>query len=724
MFNLIVSGVAGAWEGAHLDMDLERFNTFSGSYEGLIDAADPASLRQLENSSALVFYEVGTVGPNAGVVRHGRLRNVARYGKVVSFELELDPDRPYLPREAIHDYERHLSMHGFEQGRKHWAIKDGELPPGLMALAFNALPERGLDTIAQEYRDAVEGSRRLLTRRLGEELKALPRTPEVEAVLIELDLIDAPASAHAPVIETAPPAEVVTDGVALLPDGARVVAVIVGLETYRPGANAIASVEFAKADAEAFRTAVETVFAAHHPVVALLTDADATLATLQNEIRVRAWGLGPDDLFVFYYAGHGFHDETGNRLTAWDTSLANIAGTTLGVEADLMGPVRASPCQRVLAFIDACATHITPPGRKVITALETGAFEAMLQAAVFNAVFLSCRAGEQSYPDRDLSHGIWTHYLLRALNGQAAEAIGPGGYITNATLQDYLIREVPRHVANHERIKAVQTPQAIVRATNTFAIRHVAEPAATALAPSPAAPDPVSPAAPAPEPLTVTSTQFFAERFAVAFPGVRGVRWFTEAADIQRRLVRLLGPPIAFPNASPIWWWANGNIHIHSFEHVEDRRYLMDYTELEITRIAAVTGHSYWGHFLYVEVGPMPATGANPHTSADDIAASLSRRGYADEEYGLVDGDIPISRAEYDDGAAEIGGDLVETIGRAQLRIRYLTPYNFLIAPHDSPINNNAFDLQLVELLRAVLQDDANFDQLVEAVRNLPRRRS
>lgn len=219
-----------------------------------------------------------------------------------------------------------------------------------------------------------------------------------------------------------------------------------------------------------------------------------------------------------------------------------------------------------------------------------------------------------------------------------------------------------------------------------------------------------------------SSTSLFHDRFASAFPGVRSPRWYTEPADIQRRLARLLVMPLTFANGAPFWWWADGNMHIEQFEHIEGRLYLMDLQELEIVKIAAVPGRSYWGDFVYVEVAAMDPTGANEHTSPEDIARRVATRGYDYEEYGLVDGRIPISRGEYDDGAAEIGGELVDTIGHSELRLRYLTRYSFLLAAHGSPINNSAFDAELSKLLRAVLQDDAAFADLVEAVERLPRR--
>lgn len=662
MFNIIVSGVAGAWEGAHLDMDLDRFNTFSGKAGEAIDPNDPDNLSQLEGSTALVLYEVGVEGQNAKVVRHGRLRNVARYGDVISFQIELDPERPYFPREAIVTFKRHLAMHRFEQGRTHWAIKDGDLPPAL------------LDTATQD----------------------LPSDP------------NAPA-------EEVTAAEPMVGGVAVLPPGARVIVLIVALETYRPGAQQIEPVDFAEADARAFQETVERVFAANRPEIRVLINGEATYADVVNAVAELAYGLGPDDLFIFYYAGHGFHDDGGNRLTVWDTSTVNIAGTTVGVDEHLLGPLRNSECRRVLAFVDACASRFKPLGRRVITPMDPAEFGKLLRSAAFNAVFLSCRAGEQSFPDRDLGHGVWTYFLLRALNGQAPQAVAPGGFITNSTLQDYLRQEVPRHTANHPRIKATQTPEAIVTATNSFAICQAPEVAA----PAPAiAPEP----APVPDHARYagSSSEFFARRFARAFPGVRTIQWFDDPAAIRTRLLRLLEPPLTFDHATPVWWWRDGNLQIEEFSIQPDGRYLMDVTELDVRRIAAAPGRAYWQSFVYVEAAGLPPSGAYV-PNAEGSKNTIDNFGYDYEEYGLVDGKHVVTRGEYDDGAAMIGGDLQDIHGRADLRVRHLTPYNFLIAANGSPINNPAFDQTLADQLDGILKTGDGLDDLAAKIWKLRR---
>lgn len=215
-----------------------------------------------------------------------------------------------------------------------------------------------------------------------------------------------------------------------------------------------------------------------------------------------------------------------------------------------------------------------------------------------------------------------------------------------------------------------------------------------------------------------SSTAFFAERFATAFPGVRSTSWFTEPDDIEQRLTALLRAPLTFPDGLPVWYWRGGNLQIESFRRLSPGLFLMDTDELLISRVAAVYGSTYKRHFVYVRSEAMEPTGLY-RNSMSEQAAALEQNGFDYEEYGLVDNVKPVKRSEYDDGAAVIDGRLVDLRGRSQLRVRYTTPYNFVIAANGSPINNNRFDELLVENLNEALVGGEQEEAVVERLRGL-----
>lgn len=244
-----------------------------------------------------------------------------------------------------------------------------------------------------------------------------------------------------------------------------------------------------------------------------------------------------------------------------------------------------------------------------------------------------------------------------------------------------------------------------------YGVKLVPKPA---LGPSPFA----SPPEPQPT-LRDSSTSFFNDRFTKAFPGVRGIHWFDDPVIAADRLCLLLKDPLVFSNTSPIWWWRNGDSQIQSLARLSEDLLLMDGQELKIKRVAAVDPGAYWQQFVYVETIPLPESGAYPDLS---VEKQLKSKGYASEEFGVFKGHF-ITREEYDDGAAVIDGKVEALGGNAELRIRYLTPYNFIIAPVGSCINNIDFDSDRSRLLNGLLDGSVTIDELAGRVRKLPKNR-
>ncbi len=214
----------------------------------------------------------------------------------------------------------------------------------------------------------------------------------------------------------------------------------------------------------------------------------------------------------------------------------------------------------------------------------------------------------------------------------------------------------------------------------------------------------------------------FSDRFSLAFPGVRGIAWFDDITTIAKRLAVLLKPPLRFANQELFWWWRGGkDMYIRKFEYVQDSHFLMDAHELNVRRVAAVNPGDYYQKFVYVETDADEPTGLYPD-SARYVDLLIEDYGYASEEYGLLDKKIPVTRAEYDDGATIIDGEPVDVNARTELRVRYLTPYNFIIAPQYAPINNEDFNDKLNTYLNQLLRGENVFDDMCNAISCLRKR--
>lgn len=223
------------------------------------------------------------------------------------------------------------------------------------------------------------------------------------------------------------------------------------------------------------------------------------------------------------------------------------------------------------------------------------------------------------------------------------------------------------------------------------------------------------------------STVFFYDRFCAAFPGVRGIQWYDNTEEILLRLSRLLVKPLTLKKEdgtssfNPIWWWRDGNLQIRDFEITGPNTILLNWEEIKIEKIAAVNPGSYYQCFVYIHAAPMEPTGLYPRTS-EEVEWSVNNFGYCREEYGIYKNNYKITRDEYDDGAAMIDGKLVDFNGNAKLRVRYITPYNIVVAPVNSPINNNRFDSNLKKIMNGILQGGESIESLMQAVEKLPKK--
>lgn len=198
--------------------------------------------------------------------------------------------------------------------------------------------------------------------------------------------------------------------------------------------------------------------------------------------------------------------------------------------------------------------------------------------------------------------------------------------------------------------------------------------------------------------ITETSTSFFSQRISAAFPGQREIVWYDKPKEIVNRLKVVFKEPIHFSPTSdyetssePIWWLRGSeSLSITEFKILSNTKVLLGNQELEIKRIAVNSDAQYYKSFIYFECKAEKPIGLYNRSQAD-IKQSTDYFGYCKEEYAIFK-NKPITREAYDDGGAIIKGKVYDTRMKAELRVRYLTDYNFIIAAKHSPYNSKKFN--------------------------------
>ena len=222
------------------------------------------------------------------------------------------------------------------------------------------------------------------------------------------------------------------------------------------------------------------------------------------------------------------------------------------------------------------------------------------------------------------------------------------------------------------------------------------------------------------------STALFDFRLRQAFPGIRGLKIFDDPKICVDRLEILLRSPLKSREMTdPIWYFRGSScMNIESFERLSDTKCLINCDEYEIDKVAVyVNPGEYYREFLYIQTKPDVPSGV--YEMPDDLYNNpqFDYAGYYYEEFGMC-GDVPITRTEYDDGAAIINGKVVQSGSNAEnfkLRLRYLTPYNLVLCAKFHPFNSSKGDELSKKYLNNLLKDKCTLEDFVQASRKLPR---
>jgi hypothetical protein len=146
----------------------------------------------------------------------------------------------------------------------------------------------------------------------------------------------------------------------------------------------------------------------------------------------------------------------------------------------------------------------------------------------------------------------------------------------------------------------------------------------------------------------------------------------------------------AIAKQAGLWWKISdgGDMHCYEFTQIDAEHaiWLFDGFEFKIDQIAIYRDDSCFANFLVLFTNGSPPFGIEtPFRMSDDA-------GFWNGRY--------ISRAEFNNGYAEIDGDIVELSDPpSEMRSRYLSNQAILIAPHASSAMNSESDRSVMRML-------------------------
>lgn len=224
-------------------------------------------------------------------------------------------------------------------------------------------------------------------------------------------------------------------------------AVIIGINEYSDRNN-LPTLSFAEKDAEDIVNVLTdpTTGSFDRRNVSLLLGKDATTRRIEKTLYTSiVKGKKDSDIVLVYFSGHGFLAGDGQKsfLGSYDVSILQLlSNPNEGLRMDYLHDeiFMQTKAQKVLFVLDACHSGAFAPD------IKGGESGELLGSQFFSGgqgrvALVSSPRGISSRESADLKNGVFTHYLLRGLRGEAVEQ--NTGEVTLDSLMAYVRRQVP-----------------------------------------------------------------------------------------------------------------------------------------------------------------------------------------------------------------------------------------------------------------------------------------
>jgi WD40 repeat protein len=199
----------------------------------------------------------------------------------------------------------------------------------------------------------------------------------------------------------------------------------VGINKYQ---NAAYNLNYAQPDAQAFidkiKVTGKNIFKSINPIE--IYDENATKEQISTAFKSLIARSKPEDVFLFYYAGHGTLDEENNdEYYLVPTDITKLYGDPTQLQAkgisatELRNFLTQVKSQKQIILMDACHSG----GALKTLGVRAAATDekAIVQLARSSGVVMIASSGTKQYATEfaELKHGVFTYALLEGLDGKA-----------------------------------------------------------------------------------------------------------------------------------------------------------------------------------------------------------------------------------------------------------------------------------------------------------------
>ncbi|MBK7870975.1 MAG: caspase family protein [Saprospiraceae bacterium] len=192
--------------------------------------------------------------------------------------------------------------------------------------------------------------------------------------------------------------------------GLKIWAVIVGVAAY----NHMPALRYTDDDAYRIHSFLQSPAGGALPdeQIRILIDEEATLANIKSAMDEVFGKAGPNDMVMLYFSGHGLK---GSFLPIDFDGFNNKL-----LHEDVAAILKKSPAKYKLCIADACHSGSLLAMRSASAqAILTSYYETLAQAEPGTALIMSSKSEETSLESSGLRQGVFTHFLIRGLKGEA-----------------------------------------------------------------------------------------------------------------------------------------------------------------------------------------------------------------------------------------------------------------------------------------------------------------